>query len=300
MTIQINADGINIPVRHIEFSDGCSNLVIEWPEGFKPTVCVNVSVDPKTPGDKVLFEVKMARDYLKHRLQDCAFWEINRSIRFGLALPYLPHARADRRFEETNATPLHSFLNALPAFDVLYLTDPHSDVARQHLESEGGITVLVKTQAECFKSMGIDVDEVTVLVAPDEGAQNKAIAVTHSLGVTDLRPFKVPIIQASKVRDPHNGRILSTHVDCSDLHGIRCIIVDDIADGGGTFIPLAQKLLEKGADSVELYVTHGIFAKGLEPFRGVIDKIHVYQIVSNYITRADLDAFNSTTYEKPL
>lgn len=34
--------------------------------------------------------------------------------------------------------------------------------------------------------------------------------------------------------------------------------------GGATFIPIAQQLKQLGAKSIVLYVTHGIFSKGLD------------------------------------
>jgi ribose-phosphate pyrophosphokinase len=43
---------------------------------------------------------------------------------------------------------------------------------------------------------------------------------------------------------------------------MRCLIVDDICDGGATFVALARKLREAGAIEVSLFVTHGIFSKG--------------------------------------
>ena len=39
----------------------------------------------------------------------------------------------------------------------------------------------------------------------------------------------------------------------------------DICDGGQAFLPIAKQLKEKGA-LVYLYVTHGIFSKGLYQF----------------------------------
>ena len=54
-------------------------------------------------------------------------------------------------------------------------------------------------------------------------------------------------------------------------------IVDDICDGGRTFIEIAKYLKE--ADSIDssrihLMVTHGFFTKGLGVFDGLID--HIY------------------------
>lgn len=50
------------------------------------------------------------------------------------------------------------------------------------------------------------------------------------------------------------------------------LIVDDICDGGGTFVGLAKELRAAGATRVYLYVTHGIFSKRL-PLEGID---HVY------------------------
>ena len=54
------------------------------------------------------------------------------------------------------------------------------------------------------------------------------------------------------------------------------IIVDDICDGGTTFIKLAQRIDEKiyGRYRLDLYVTHGIFSRGLDVLRPYFN--HVY------------------------
>ena len=62
------------------------------------------------------------------------------------------------------------------------------------------------------------------------------------------------------------------------LEGRTAIITDDICDGGYTFIKVAEQLKAKGASKVILFVTHGIFSKGLDVFEGLID--HVYTTTS--------------------
>jgi ribose-phosphate pyrophosphokinase len=52
------------------------------------------------------------------------------------------------------------------------------------------------------------------------------------------------------------------------------VITDDICDGGMTFIHVAQRLKALSAERVVLFVTHGIFSKGLGVFDGLID--HFY------------------------
>jgi len=49
-----------------------------------------------------------------------------------------------------------------------------------------------------------------------------------------------------------------------NVEGYNILIVDDICDGGATFNQAAQILKEKGAVNLYLYVTHGIFIKGLD------------------------------------
>ena len=49
----------------------------------------------------------------------------------------------------------------------------------------------------------------------------------------------------------------------------------DICDGGGTFLGIASLLKQAVPSSpLGLYVTHGIFSKGLEVFNGLIDGVY--------------------------
>jgi ribose-phosphate pyrophosphokinase len=45
-----------------------------------------------------------------------------------------------------------------------------------------------------------------------------------------------------------------------DVRGMRCILVDDIVDSGGTLCNAADALLAAGASSVLAYVTHGVLS----------------------------------------
>jgi ribose-phosphate pyrophosphokinase len=74
------------------------------------------------------------------------------------------------------------------------------------------------------------------------------------------------------------GNITATKVDSNTSTFVgsnkRFLIVDDICDGGRTFTELA-KVLKKWTDMpVDLYVTHGIFSKGMSVFDGLIDNIY--------------------------
>ena len=78
-----------------------------------------------------------------------------------------------------------------------------------------------------------------------------------------------------------------------EKRGDNVYIVDDICDGGRTFIALASEIRARNAGAVYLIVSHGIFSYGEEPLRrGGID--HVYTtdsfkaITSPYITQVQL------------
>ena len=47
-----------------------------------------------------------------------------------------------------------------------------------------------------------------------------------------------------------------------DVEGHTCILVDDIVDSGGTLVNAADALLEKGAEAVYAYISHGVLSGG--------------------------------------
>ena len=96
-----------------------------------------------------------------------------------------------------------------------------------------------------------------MLVAPDAGALKKIDAVARATGVSEYAIL-------SKKRDVASGNLTGFALVAGDVRGRVLLIVDDLCDAGGTFIGSAQVLRDAGAHSVSLYVTHGIFSKGVE------------------------------------
>ena len=96
-----------------------------------------------------------------------------------------------------------------------------------------------------------------LLISPDGGALKKIYKVSEYLG-------GVEVVECSKSRDVKTGKLSGFKVYSDDLEGKDCLIVDDICDGGGTFIGLAEELKNKNAGNLYLAVSHGIFNKGFE------------------------------------
>ena len=147
------------------------------------------------------------------------------------------------------------------------VADCHSDVLPALINNCENIPV-AKIIKRSIKDLDIILDRTDcVLVSPDAGANKKVLSVAKAYG-------GLKVIRADKVRNTSTGEITGTEVYCDDLSGAHCVIIDDICDGGYTFIKLAEKLKEKGAGMITLYVTHGIFSKGFDVFDGLIDKVY--------------------------
>lgn len=301
MTVSLIIDGENIPVNHIRFSDGSSNVKIDFPSDMKTVErYFSITVDTTTPCDNYLWEILLTVDAIETEL----------SIRESqppkkiIVLPYLPHARADRVFQRGNAFPLDIFLRQFGynGYEIM-LTDPHSDVYKDY---EGAINFMVKDQVWCFVDTmrrmeeSVKIKNGDYLVSPDKGALHKVYKLQNELKSYNIH---VGIVEANKVRELETGRIISTTVkvhsdsnlinfDVMDYDNRTFWIVDDICDGGGTFIPLADFLRKNGVENINLYVTHGIFAKGLDVFRGYIDNIYCYHIIGNYVNQTNIEQYN--------
>jgi len=166
-----------------------------------------------------------------------------------LLLHYVPYGRQDRVCNKGEALSVKVFANLVNGmkFSKVVISDPHSDVTPALIDN-----CEVDEQFNIVKSKlfwrDIKSGALTV-VSPDIGAAKK----TEKLGVE--------FVQGLKHRNPETGQ-LSGFSYIGDVTGKRLIIVDDICDGGGTFVGLAKVLIDGGALSVDLYVTHGIFSKG--------------------------------------
>jgi ribose-phosphate pyrophosphokinase len=80
----------------------------------------------------------------------------------------------------------------------------------------------------------------------------------------------IPLINAWKTRDVATGNI--SGFGCSPLgEAKKVLIVDDICDGGGTFLGLKGIL---PADvKCDIFVTHGIFSKGTKSLLSAFDTV---------------------------
>ncbi len=214
----------------------------------------------------VVARLQSADDLIRLLLASEILDRAHRSGRRRLVIPYFPFARQDRVMQPAEAFSLKAMarlVNGL-GFDEVVVCDPHSDVTAALIDNVRLIPQieLVTNHAalrELFKKKPI-------VVAPDAGAAKKAFSVAQAFGL--------PFLAASKVRDTATGAILRTELHAAGtLAEADVLIVDDICDGGRTFIELAKVLRQHRAARVFLYVTHGLFSQGIGVFADLLDGI---------------------------
>lgn len=170
-------------------------------------------------------------------------------IHASLHMTYLPYARQDKQIKNDQTFALHTFARLLNAmnFDKVSCMDPHSKAAGMlinNFTAQYPIDLITKI----FQDL-----KYPLLCYPDAGAGEKYDLIVG-----------LPMIYGEKTRDQLTGTITDYTLVASP-GGKSVLIVDDICDGGATFVILAKVLFEAGAKEVNLFVTHGIFSKGLQP-----------------------------------
>lgn len=166
-----------------------------------------------------------------------------------LKITYLPYARQDKDIGNNQTFALLTFsklLNSLE-FNSISIMDPHSAAAIYDIKNSIDKYPIDKVLGIAFEL------ESDLFCYPDEGATDKYATI-----------YDYPCTFGKKVRDQATGKITSYKLT-GNVKDQKVLIVDDICDGGATFLLLAKELYAAGAKEVNLFVTHGLFTNGLKP-----------------------------------
>lgn len=163
-------------------------------------------------------------------------------------LPYIPGARADRG--APFGADIYARMITLGYYHQIIMFDPHSKVSKYqigfHSSPETKITVL--NPNDILKKNLLD--NYDGVIAPDKGAVVRSGAVASTL--------ELPLYTVDKVRDFETGKLLSFDTSSVPKEG-KFLIVDDICDGGGTFLGIADAT-GLPPEQLDLYVSHGVFS----------------------------------------
>lgn len=210
--------------------------------------------------DQDLIDLLLLSDALKR----CPWYNFKS---FVLLISYFPYGRQDRvaNAGESHSLKVISGLINSCGFDKVFVIDPHSDVIEALIDNFEAVTM----DQIVFAASEGPFNTADAIVSPDAGAYKKVSKCAQYLDAE--------VVRADKIRDTRTGALSGFEVYADDLTGKSVTILDDICDGGGTFIGLAKKLREKGAERISLYVTHGKFTKGVDILLEVIDEVWCYE-----------------------
>jgi ribose-phosphate pyrophosphokinase len=195
-----------------------------------------------------------------------------------LYTPYFLGARSDRQFEEGSINYLKDVITPIinsQDYETVTIVDAHSDVLEACIHNYRKIDNIGLVK---FALTDIDntngAREKLILVSPDAGALKKMYHVSEHFGIDKM-------VIANKHRDIKTGKITHTEVPglTQEPGSKNFVIIDDICDGGRTFLEIAKTIRKEREDSVfndkiYLVVTHGIFSAGFSELKNWIDGIY--------------------------
>lgn len=210
--------------------------------------------------DDTLIEVARVDGASGDDLMLVAMWAdacLQRRTMAVLILPYLPGARQDRGIP-FGAGVYAEVIRNLPINQIITF-DPHSEVMPAELF---WTAIKIIDHAPIVRQHVIgraDRDDkpqrYVGIICPDEGARERTERVAKAV--------HLPVYYARKKRNPDTGALSGFECDPLPDEG-RLLIVDDICDGGGTFLGLAAAT-GLPPERLDLYVSHGVFSNGAIP-----------------------------------
>jgi ribose-phosphate pyrophosphokinase len=175
--------------------------------------------------------------------------------RITAVIPYFGYARQDRK--PGPRTPISAKLVAnlitRAGVDRVLTVDLHAgqiqgffDIPTDNLFAA---PVMVRDIKQRFDLANV------IVVSPDVGG------VVRARGLA--KRINVPLAIIDKRRErPGESEVANV---IGEVDGRICILIDDIVDSGGTLLNAADALLEKGANAVYGYISHGVLSGGAVP-----------------------------------
>jgi len=211
----------------------------------------------------------------------------------SLFIPYLLGARSDRQFIDGGTSYLVDviapIINSLN-FKTVTVMDTHSDVAAaciNNLKVISNVNLVRDSIADIQKNIKADFNpNFNVWISPDAGALKKIYKLADQLGYNN----KIYTATKSRAVDGSlsNQSIPGYQNDRFEHMNKDVIIIDDICDGGATFINLGKIIKagrhQKCTGKTYLIVTHGIFSKLFKELSKYFDGIYTTDSI-----RADFD-----------
>lgn len=204
-----------------------------------------------------------------------------------LTLPYVPYGRQDRVIRTGEPLSIKVFAKLIndlyPA--KVNIVDPHSDVTTALIDN---CHIVDHSHAvkKFIQDLPIPPSLIkTPIIIPDAGATKRVLKILDKINYTSVgnTPAYIQFLKTRTIHGDPSFRYVNNFMNLEHV-----IVIDDICDGGRTFIELAKELSNLGVVNKHLFVSHGIFSNGVE------------ELKKHYQTIACLNTYHSAEGYKDL
>lgn len=221
--------------RFFKFPDGQPHVTIDADCSLYSEVSIRCSI--RNPDE--LFDLLMIHDVLSRY----------ENLEINLYIYWLFGARMDRAIDNKQPSTFKIIKEILyPRFKHVFVLDLHNHDAFPECSQifpSSSIQSALKDFGECD------------IFFPDKGARERYKHFYLFEGMN--------ILHGQKKRNPETGKLSGFELADGEKKSDSILIIDDLCDGGGTFVGQHENVLKPmGYQRVGLYVTHGIFSKGIE------------------------------------
>lgn len=230
----------------------------------------------------VIANITNSNELIAQALVADALRRIVEGIRLTLIIPYFPYGRQDRVCNPGEAFSLEVVCRFLKTagWETIVTYEQHSLVAHKFLPNlVSRTTPAIKTALAAIRYHENPRTGQVILIAPDKGAAGRVSMVAATEGLEYVVCDKV----RTKTDDGKDDIKITFRNDANGqevcLAGKICVVIDDICDGGRTFLALSDELDKACAFSTHLFVTHGIFSYGNEI---LCDSFHTVHTTDSY------------------
>lgn len=172
------------------------------------------------------------------------------AAQLALVSPYLAYMRQDIAFTPGEVVSQRHLGRLLASgFECVITVDPHLHRVATMDEVVPGRRGVALTAAPLLGQWLARQVPGALLVAPDEEAEQWVAAAARGQGLDFLVSRK----------QRHGDHDVQVEVPAADVQGRAVVLLDDVASTGRTLLNAATALLARGAASVDVAVTHGLF-----------------------------------------
>ena len=244
--------------------------------------------------------------YINHMSPDDHYQDLKRIIatatgkahRINVIMPFLYESRQHKRTKRESldcALALQELVNMGVSNIITF--DAHDPRMQNAIPLSGFDNFMptyqfLKTLCASVDDFKID-NEHLMIISPDEGAMQRAVYFSNTLGV-DMGMFYKRRDYSTVV----NGKnpIVAHEFLGDSVEGKDVIVIDDMISSGESMLDVAKQLKDRKAKRVIVCTTFGLFTDGLEKFDEFYEKEYIHKVITTNLNYKNPDILTRPYY----